>query len=274
MHRKSVVCSSNGSVSLKSLKVPDARSESDCLIEIQCAALNPLDFAMSNGYGSNVLEKLRGTEFVLGQEFSGICVEAGANVFDIKEGDEVWGAVDPWSKCGTLSEYVRVNEVDIARKPQVLSHSLSAALPFAIMTVWRSVIEKARKRRSNNALILGKGNLGTCIHALLQEFVPECVMEMRGREGYDGPEKFDIVVDCSSSIGKPLVMEDFVSAGGFCVTFNGPWLPLTTEHGVIKGLRFLFPLFSSLYFMVRDVGCWSKAVGAKVSALDQSWLFL
>lgn len=240
MITRSLVCNGGG-VSVRTLDVPKMRSESECLIEVHYSGLNHLDFALSEGYGENVLRWFHGNEFVLGHEFSGVCVEVGKNVLDINVGDEVWGSVDPWSKCGTMSELIRVNEVDIARKPKEWSHAFASSIPFSIMTVWRTVIEPAVRKNAKTALVFGKGSLGLTVQTLLGLYLPKCQVKLCGKEGYNEGEKFDVVVDCAYSLGKPIELESFVVGGGVCVSFNSPWLR-RTEQGILKGF-FLFLFF-------------------------------
>ncbi len=226
------------SVQCKTLPIASARSQSDILVRVHAAGINPLDRVMvSRNYGSELLDMLRGSEFVLGQEFSGVCVAAGKNVMDVRMGDEVFGAVDPWAKSGTLTEMLRVNEADVARKPKVLTHEQAAVLPFAAMTVWRDVIEHARSRRAKSAVVFGaKGKVGSVTVAMLETLVPGMQRVVGvGREGLENDDKFDIVVDATSSQGSPLDLQRHVNPSGLYCTFNGPWLSLTAVHGLMGG---------------------------------------
>jgi NADPH:quinone reductase-like Zn-dependent oxidoreductase len=196
----------NSSVQCLNISPPKLRSESDILVRVHAAGVNPLDKAMTQaGYGSALLYHLRGADFVIGQEFSGVCTFVGKNVMDVRVGDEVYGAVDPWSRCGTLTDELCVNETDVGQKPHTLSHERAASLPFAIMTVWRPVIEFALKvpelfffcflffkkqnelkqKKARSALVWGgRGNVGSVCAALLRDLVPQMKrVVVVGREG-------------------------------------------------------------------------------------------
>ncbi len=225
-------------VECRTLPLAKRRSESDIVVQVRAAGVNALDRAMvSRGYGSEVLDLLRGSEFVLGQEFSGVCTAVGRNVMDVRVGDEVYGAVDPWSRCGTLAEELCVHEADVARKPRGWSHERAATLPFAVMTVWRDVVEHALKRRATSALVVGgRGKVGGVAAALLRELVPSMRrVESVGREGWAGEDRFDIVVDAAESQGAPLDLDRFVAASGRYCSFNGPWLTLAARRGLLAG---------------------------------------
>jgi hypothetical protein len=215
----------------------NARSPSEVLVRVHAAGLNQLDRSLARGYGAPVLEVLRGKPptVVLGQEFSGVVVEIGDNVMDLRVGDEVYGAVDPWSRCGTCTTLLRVNANDVARKPISLSHSMAATLPFAIMTVWRSSIVASQRRRCKSALVFGgAGAIGrTCVSLLHHVLGIDAVSV--GRKGYSGNGKFDLVVDASSNNGDPLPVQHLVAPGGMYVTYNGVWLTRVGEYGAIRG---------------------------------------
>lgn len=227
---------------LRGLPLPQARSQSDVLVDVRAAALNPLDVALAEGYGAGVLDRLRGAPpFVLGQEFSGVITQCGTNVMDLRVGDEVYGAVDPWSQCGTLTTQLRVHEADVGLKPASLSFEQAACLPFAIMTVWRPVIEAARSMHARSAVVFGRGTIGRMATTLLASEGGVVDVTCVGREGLpesvDGsPRKFDIVVDATANRGRPLnELQRFVAPQGLFVTFNGVWLTHVTEHGALGG---------------------------------------
>jgi hypothetical protein len=225
-------------VECRSLPLAKRRSESDIVVQVRAAGVNALDRTMvSRGYGSELLDLLRGSEYVLGQEFSGVCTAVGRNVMDVRVGDEVYGAVDPWSRCGTLTEELVVNEADVALKPRGWTHERAATLPFAVMTVWRDVVEHALKKRAKSALVFGaRGKVGGVAAALLRELVPSMRrVESVGREGFDSEDRFDIVVDAASSQGAPLDLDRFVAPSGLYCSFNGPWLTLTGRRGLVVG---------------------------------------
>ncbi len=229
----------NRSIQCISIAPPKIRSDSDILVRVHAAGINPLDRAMSRGYGAVLLDRLRGSDFVLGQEFSGICTFVGKNVMDVRVGDPVFGAVDPWSQCGTLTDELCVNEADVAKKPANVEHVRAASIPFAVMTVWRPVVQHAVKQRARSALVWGgRGSVGSVCAALLRDLVPGMQnVVVVGREGLESDEQFDVVVDAASTQGFPSDLSRFVKAQGLYCSFNGPWLMMAGEQGLLKGKR-------------------------------------
>ena len=234
---------SSGGVEVQSIARGVVRSESDVTVRVTAVGLNALDFAMARGYGAAVLTPLRrGSPAVLGRELVGEVLRVGAAVMDLRVGDAVWAALDPWQRAGgALSEEVVVHESDASRRPRAWPEETAAGIPFAAMTVWRSVVEHARKNRARSALVAGaRGNVGSVTVALLREFVPEMRRvegigrdeeQLRALEG----EQFDVVVDAASSQGDPLDLARFVAPSGLYCSFNSPWMMLADRHGALPG---------------------------------------
>lgn len=248
--RRALFALGNGQVGLKSVPLGSSRGSSFCRVDVKSFGLNPLDFVMArDSYGAGVLNLLRGSEYVLGQEFSGVCVEVGDDVLDINVGDRVWGAVDPWSRCGTATDILHVSEVDMAVMPSQMSFEQASSIPFAIMTLWRNVIVPSRRASARSAIVYGsKGNIGSVAVFLLQHFVPsmERVVEISSPDQnppHSG-DVYDVVVDATSSQGYPLDLDSLVAPMGFYCTFNGPWLTRVGQKGVLHGsLEALSELF-------------------------------
>ncbi|XP_061479485.1 reticulon-4-interacting protein 1, mitochondrial isoform X2 [Rhineura floridana] len=111
--------------------------------------------------------KSTGSEFplILGRDVSGVVMECGLNVSYFKPGDEVWAAVPPW-KQGTLSEFVLASGNEISRKPQCLSHTQAASLPYVGLTTWSAMRQVGGLNQDNcsnkRVLIFGaSGGVGT-----------------------------------------------------------------------------------------------------------------
>ena len=70
---------------------------------------------------------------VLSHEFSGFVESVGANVHDVRAGDEVCG-VNDWFINGAQAEYCVVAANALAPKPKSLRHSEAAVVPISALT--------------------------------------------------------------------------------------------------------------------------------------------
>ena len=76
------------------------------LIRVQAGSVDPADVLILSGLGRN--ERRSDSDensVVLGRDFSGVVVEVGVGVDDLKVGDGVWSAI-PLAENGALCEYV------------------------------------------------------------------------------------------------------------------------------------------------------------------------
>ena len=100
-------------------KLPVIRNPEEVLVRVKAASVNPLDVEMTKGYGAQVFQTLRHIEkgkicslrqsnvefpLTMGRDFSGIVVETGAGVNDVKVGDEVYGVLR-FTEHGSHAEY-------------------------------------------------------------------------------------------------------------------------------------------------------------------------
>jgi len=103
------------------------------LVQVKHASINRIDCQMRNGYGRNIFaaanEQLPA---IFGCDASGTVVDAG-NSWSFREGDEVVVAIRPCYR-GTHAQFIAVNELDVALKPQHLSSTEAAAFPFVACT--------------------------------------------------------------------------------------------------------------------------------------------
>ena len=107
------------------IDVPPISTPKDILVKVKATSLNPLDIMMANGYGREMLSRIRNIsdvredndfQIILGRDFSGEVVDVGMSVTEFSPGDEVWGAVFPSSQ-GTLAEYVTASEYSVSAIP-------------------------------------------------------------------------------------------------------------------------------------------------------------
>jgi alcohol dehydrogenase len=137
---------------------PELR-DSDVLVQIHAASVNPLDLKIRNGELKRILPyKL---PLVLGNDLAGVVIKVGPNVQRFKPGDEVFAKPDK-DRIGAFAEMIVINENDVAKKPHALDMEQAASVPLVGLTAWQALIEKAKLQAGQKVLIhAGSGGVGT-----------------------------------------------------------------------------------------------------------------
>lgn len=164
------------------ITAPTVSSPTDVMVRVYAASLNPLDISMRGGYGAKMLKLRRdplsmndsNSEFplILGRDVSGVVVDCGSEVTNVAPGDEVWAAVPPW-KQGSLAEFVTLSEYEVSHKPQSLSHTEAASIPYVANTALSALVNAGGlcKDSAPNKRVLitgGSGGVGTFSIQLLK----------------------------------------------------------------------------------------------------------
>ena len=112
---------------------PRIVSPDQVLIRVHAASVDPVDILILSGLGRNERDPEDSRAVVLGRDFSGVVVEVGFRVRDLKVGDGVWSAV-PVASTGVLSEFV-VLPADQVTFASVLwpSNFLLIHFPYGLM---------------------------------------------------------------------------------------------------------------------------------------------
>jgi len=133
----------------KGIKIPSPNDD-EVLIKVHAASINPIDCRVSQGYGWSIFAGVHNIELpiVLGRDFVGDVVAKGRCIRNYKNGDTVWGVVNPFRKGGfkngAMSEYVLVKEEEIGLKPSNISKLEAASMPYVFLTTWNSLFSTAR----------------------------------------------------------------------------------------------------------------------------------
>lgn len=122
----------------------------EVLVEIYAASINPLDTKIRKGELKLLLKYKM--PLILGNDFSGKIVEVGASVTKFKVGDEVYGRPRA-NKMGTFTEYISVNQEDIALKPKNLSFEEAASIPLVGLTSYQALHDILRIEKGHKILI-------------------------------------------------------------------------------------------------------------------------
>jgi NADPH:quinone reductase-like Zn-dependent oxidoreductase len=134
--------------------LPDA---SQVLVSVKAASINPVDYKIRNGQYPAVKEDR--LPYTLGRDVSGIVEKCGAQTTQFKIGDEVLGIVG--IAGGGYAEKVVLDQQALARKPALIDHVHSAAIPLAGQTAWQGLFRHGQLKSGQSVLIHGgSGGVG------------------------------------------------------------------------------------------------------------------
>jgi NADPH:quinone reductase-like Zn-dependent oxidoreductase len=159
---KAIVQNAYGSpdvLELKEIEAP-AIEENEVLARIHASALNAGDYFSMRG--SPWLARFtvgfpRPKDYVLGWDMAGRVEAVGEKVTRFQPGDEVFAACS-----GTLAEYVRVAEDELAVKPANLTFEQAAAVPTAGITALQALRDVGQLQSGQTVLVNGaSGGVGT-----------------------------------------------------------------------------------------------------------------
>lgn len=142
--------------------------DSSVLVEVYAASLNPIDNILRAGFLRQMLELT--FPHVKGYDVSGTVVEIGKNVKNVKIGDEVFARPNQMD-AGSVAEFARIQEDELAIKPSNMTHEQAASVPLAGLTAWQALITKGKIKEGNKVLIhAGSGGVGTLAIQIAKHF--------------------------------------------------------------------------------------------------------
>lgn len=133
---------------------PDAN---EVLVKIHTAAVNPLDNMIM--LGEVKLITPYALPLVMGNEFSGVVEEVGANVTGFAVGDRVYGRM-PLRKIGAFAEFAAVDAGALAHVPDYLSLEEAATVPLTALTAMQAFELMDAKPGQTVFISGGTGSLG------------------------------------------------------------------------------------------------------------------
>lgn len=121
-------------------------------VRVKAASINPLDWKQRRG----ALKVVMGRRFPkgMGNDFSGIVEAVGADVKNVKIGDEVFGTVEIKSP-GAFAEAVITKAKLVTRKPANITFEEAACLPISVSTAWAALVLKGQVSEKSRVLING-----------------------------------------------------------------------------------------------------------------------
>jgi NADPH:quinone reductase-like Zn-dependent oxidoreductase len=145
-------------------------SDSQVLIRVRAAAVNPLDWHYMRGtpYLIRIMvpSLFQPTVTRLGVDVAGEVEAIGKNVTHFKPGDAVFG-----TGLGAFAEYVCAGEKSLVLKPANITFDEAAAVPIAAVTALQGLRDKGRIHRGQKVLINGaSGGVGTFAVQIAKSF--------------------------------------------------------------------------------------------------------
>src|SRR6187402_2757488 len=135
------------------------RVNSEVLVRVVAAGVNPVDAKTRAGNGA--FAGIDHFPTVLGNDFSGVVVDAPYESHPLQPGTEVFGMGMVPRMSGAYAEYLTVTALSVIRKPSTLSHVEAAGIPLAALTAWGMVVETAKAHEGQRMLIhAGGGGVG------------------------------------------------------------------------------------------------------------------
>jgi NADPH:quinone reductase-like Zn-dependent oxidoreductase len=233
--------------------------DSDVLVKVSAASVNPLDKMVRNGEFKQLL-KYR-TPFVLGHDVAGVVTRVGSLVRDFEVGDKVFARPRDL-RIGTFAEYIAIDQDDLARKPDSLALHEAAAVPLVSLAAWQALVDRAQVKPGQKVLVhAGSGGLGsTAIQLakylgatvattasgknaeLVRSLGADIVVDYRKEDFAEVLAGYDVVLDSlgGENLEKSLTV---LKSGGHAISVTGPPDPGFAKQlgapqymGVVMGL--------------------------------------
>jgi NADPH:quinone reductase-like Zn-dependent oxidoreductase len=206
---------------LKYGDLPDpSPAPSQIVVDAVAVSVNGADWKVCAGE-----YKHPGFPVILGRDFSGVVGAVGADVEDLKVGDEVFGVLEA-GRDGTYCEKIAIGAAIVARKPAALSHVDATALALAGLTAIRAIEDTLKLKAGETILIQGGAggvasfaiqlakHLGARVvttasaanHALLSELGADQVIDYNATDFRKAVNNIDAVFD---TVGGDVAMQSF-----------------------------------------------------------------
>ncbi len=175
--------------------------DADVVVAIDARSINLIDIRVRSGMMGPLVNKR--FPKVPGADFAGTITTVGAHVKDLRIGDRVFGAADPF-KGGAFAESIAVPASQVALLPPALSTSDAAALPIAGLAALQSLRDLGGVRTDQAVLVHGAtGPVG--LYAVQLAKLMGARVTAVGGAGLDGARQFgaDVAIDYRHGQGIP-----------------------------------------------------------------------
>jgi NADPH:quinone reductase-like Zn-dependent oxidoreductase len=274
---KAFVVAKYGKDGIRAADVPEPKvGNSDVLVRVSAASINPLDKMVRNGEFKQLLKYK--APFVIGHDAAGVVTQVGGMVRDFKVGDEVYARPRDL-RIGTFAEYIAIDQNDVALKPASLTPHEAAAVPLVALAASQILVEKAQVKPGQKVLVhAGAGGLGSTViqlakylgahvattttgdtEELVRELGADVVIDYTKQDFSQMLSGYDLVLD---SLGGQNLMKSLtvLKPGGLAIGVAGP-----PDAGFAKQLGAPTPFELVLWFLSRKVRGAAKKLGVRYS---------
>lgn len=145
---------------LRFMEIPEpSPEEGEVIVRVKAAGYNPIDHLVADG-DLRLLLPYRLPQ-VLGHEFSGVIEALGPGVTGFAVGDEVIGRPD-MGHIGSFAPLIAARAIDLARKPNNLSHVEAGSMPLTLLTAVQAFTEVTNVGPGSKVFIQGgTGGVGS-----------------------------------------------------------------------------------------------------------------
>src|SRR5262245_45921621 len=142
-------------ISIDDLPKPEP-GRGEVVVRVKAAGIGPWDGLISSG--KSVLP--HPLPLTLGSDLSGEVDSVGAEVENLKIGDDVFGVTNE-RFTGAYAEYAVARAAMLAPKPKRLNHTHAASVPVVAVTAWQMVFDLVQVSSGQAVLVNGgAGNVG------------------------------------------------------------------------------------------------------------------
>lgn len=145
---------SSGVLAVETTAMPEI-GDDGVLVEVRASSVNAADWHMIRGrpYFARLSTGLRRPKSSRpGTDVAGVVVAVGADVTELRPGDEVFGA-----RNGAYAQYVAGRLRNFVPKPASLTFEQAAAIPVAAITALMALRDKGGLKAGQHVLIIGAG---------------------------------------------------------------------------------------------------------------------
>jgi NADPH:quinone reductase-like Zn-dependent oxidoreductase len=187
--------------------------ENDVLVQIRAAGCGPDVWHLMTGkpYFARLMPEFRKMwPNPRGRDVAGVVEAVGANVTELRAGDEVMGTVE-----GSFAEFAVGSPEKLVRTPGRLSFEQAAAAPNSGLTALQALRDVAKVQRGQSVLVIGAGGgvgtiavqiakalgatvTGVCSGSkadLLRSLGADDVIDYTRDDLTDGSRRWDVIVD-------------------------------------------------------------------------------
>lgn len=179
-------------------------NDDEVLVRVHASSVNVAEWYAMKGLliGRPQMGLLKPKDIRLGADFAGVVEAVGANIKQLKPGDEVFGG-----RHGAFAEYICAREDRVASKPVNVTFEQAAAVPTAGVTALQGLRDHGKIQPGQKVLINGaSGGVGTFAVQVAKAFGAEVTAVC-------STSKIDLIRSLGADHVIDYTREDFTQSG-------------------------------------------------------------